>query len=187
MWNESRVYKFFNYGPISPEETSEPADVVVLFVWTQACLHWEGKVIWDKEGVMRHDGCKAVIGLCPLVTVHPMQRLHSQQWNNCLKQCFLCCLCWDYVTRTYIQVNRLTLLKMQLQLLQNKVLCPTECVPRLTLIPDFHMVFNFPYVYDYISTLCWQKQRSYKLVRMTMFAAQCALKPDTEKYGGIVA
>jgi hypothetical protein len=38
--------------------------------------------------------------------------------------------------------------------MQNKVLCTIGNFPRCTPVRDLHTVFNFPYVYDYMTKLC---------------------------------
>jgi hypothetical protein len=45
---------------------------------------------------------------------------------------------------------------MKLQRLQNKVLRTIGNLPRRTPIPDLHMAFKIPYVYDYITKFCRQ-------------------------------
>jgi hypothetical protein len=44
-----------------------------------------------------------------------------------------------------------------LQRLQNKVLRTTGKSPRHTPVSDFHMAFQIPFVYDYITKLCRQQ------------------------------
>jgi hypothetical protein len=44
-----------------------------------------------------------------------------------------------------------------LQHVQNKVLRTIWDFPRWTLVHDLHTAFNLPYVYAYITKLCWQQ------------------------------
>jgi hypothetical protein len=46
---------------------------------------------------------------------------------------------------------------MKLQRLQNKFLCTIGKFPRNDPIRDMHIFFKIPYVYDYITKLCWQQ------------------------------
>jgi len=43
---------------------------------------------------------------------------------------------------------------MKLHLMQNRVLRTTGNSPRPSPIPDLHMAFRLPYVYDFIAKLC---------------------------------
>jgi hypothetical protein len=67
---------------------------------------------------------------------------------------------------------------------ENKVLYTTGNFPRCTPVCDVHVTFKLPYVYDYITKLSGKKQKSYKIMRMNMFAAQDKVKPDTENLRG---
>jgi hypothetical protein len=58
------------------------------------------------------------------------------------------CPAWEFVADTHL---------LELQRLQNRVLCTIENVPRRTSVRDLHTAFNLPYVYDYITKLCRQK------------------------------
>jgi hypothetical protein len=46
---------------------------------------------------------------------------------------------------------------LKLQRLQNKVLRTIGNFPRPTLVRKVHKAFNIPYIYDYITKLCWQQ------------------------------
>jgi hypothetical protein len=46
---------------------------------------------------------------------------------------------------------------MKLQYLQNKLLRTIGNFPTLTLVPDLHVAFKIPYIYDYITKLCRQQ------------------------------
>jgi hypothetical protein len=72
------------------------------------------------------------------------------------------CSAWELAANTYL---------LKLQRLQNKVLHTIENVPRCTPVRDLHMVFIFPYTYDYVTKLCRQHAESYKIMRMNTFAA----------------
>jgi hypothetical protein len=58
------------------------------------------------------------------------------------------CPTWEFVADTYL---------LKLQHLQNKVLHTTGNFPRCILVCDLNMVFNLPYVYNYITKLCRQQ------------------------------
>jgi hypothetical protein len=53
-------------------------------------------------------------------------------------------------------------------------------LPRRTPVSDLHMAFKIPYVYDYITKLCRQQAKSYKIMIMRMFALLDKAKPDIE-------
>jgi hypothetical protein len=59
---------------------------------------------------------------------------------------------------------------LKLQRLQNKVLRTIENFPRCTSVRDMHTAFNLPYVYDYIQNCAGNKQMSYRIMRINMFA-----------------
>jgi hypothetical protein len=65
------------------------------------------------------------------------------------------------------------------QCLQNKVLRTTDNFSRLTPVRDLHMVFELPCLYYYISNYVGNKQKSYKIMKMKMFATLDKEKPDT--------
>jgi hypothetical protein len=46
---------------------------------------------------------------------------------------------------------------MKLQRLQSEVLRTTGNFPRHISVRDLHMAFQIPYIYDYITKLCWQQ------------------------------
>jgi hypothetical protein len=69
---------------------------------------------------------------------------------------------WELAADTYL---------LKLQHLQNKVLCTNGNFPRCTPVCNLHTAFNLPYVYDYIKKSAGNKQKSYKIMRMKMFAA----------------
>jgi hypothetical protein len=72
------------------------------------------------------------------------------------------CPTWELAADTYL---------LKLQRLQNKVLHTTGNFPRCTPVRDLHTIFNLPYVYDYIKNCAGDKQKSYKIMRMNIFAA----------------
>jgi hypothetical protein len=47
---------------------------------------------------------------------------------------------------------------LKLQRLQNKVLSTVGNSPRFTPVRDLHTAFNLPYIYNYITRLCRQKE-----------------------------
>jgi hypothetical protein len=55
------------------------------------------------------------------------------------------CPAWEFTAETQL---------LKLQRLQNRVLCPTANFPRRTSVRNIHIVFQIPYVYDYLTTLC---------------------------------
>jgi hypothetical protein len=72
-----------------------------------------------------------------------------------------------------------------LQGLQNKVLRTIANFPRRTPFRDLHMAFKVPYIYDYITKLCSNKQKSYKIMKMKMFATLDKANPDTGNKSGL--
>jgi hypothetical protein len=68
---------------------------------------------------------------------------------------------WELATDTYLS---------KLQRLQNKVMRTIENFPRCTPVHDLHTTVNLPYVYDYVINCAGDKQKSYKIMRMNMFA-----------------
>jgi hypothetical protein len=59
---------------------------------------------------------------------------------------------------------------VKLQRLQNKILRTIGNLPGRTPVRDLHMAFKIPYVYDYITNYAGNKQKSYKIMIMKMFA-----------------
>jgi hypothetical protein len=97
---------------------------------------------------------------------------HGCKWTAKEKQCFLCGLWQNIITRTvswkftvrsvmtyacptWELATDIYLLKWQR--LQNKVLRIIWNFPRRTLVRDLHTAFNLPYVYKYIIKLCRQQ------------------------------
>jgi hypothetical protein len=72
------------------------------------------------------------------------------------------CPAWELPADTYL---------LKLQRLQNKVLRTTGNFPRGTPVRDLHTVFNLPYVYDYTTNCAGNKQKSYKIMTVNIFAA----------------
>jgi hypothetical protein len=60
------------------------------------------------------------------------------------------CPAWEFVAETYKYL-------LKLQRLQNKVLRTIGNLPMRTLVREMHVVFQIPYVYDYITKL-YRKQ-----------------------------
>jgi hypothetical protein len=71
------------------------------------------------------------------------------------------CPAWELAADTYI---------LKLQRLQNRVLHTIGNFPRCTPVRDMHTAFNLPYVYDYKQNCAGNKQKSYGIMRMNMFA-----------------
>jgi hypothetical protein len=86
------------------------------------------------------------------------------------------CPAWELTADSYL---------LKLQRPQNKVLRTIGNYPRCTSVRDFHMGFNLPYVYDYVTKLCRRQVKSYKFMRMKMFTVQDKAKPDTENIRGL--
>jgi hypothetical protein len=74
---------------------------------------------------------------------------------------------------------------LKLQRLQNKALRTIGIVSRCTMVRDLLTVFNIPYVYDYATKFCSNKQKSQKFMRKQMFAVYDKAKPDTENIRGL--
>jgi hypothetical protein len=55
---------------------------------------------------------------------------------------------WEFAAHTHL---------MKLQRLQNKVLRTIGNFPRCTPVRDLHVVFEIPFVYDYVTKLCRQQ------------------------------
>jgi hypothetical protein len=55
---------------------------------------------------------------------------------------------WEFAADTHL---------LNLQRLPNQVLCTIGNFPRCTPTRDLHLVFQIPYVYDYITKLCRQQ------------------------------
>jgi hypothetical protein len=105
----------------------------------------------------------------------PQQQINMQQYRNWRKRSFLCGPRRSYIANTNGKSNTWELAAdaylLKLQRLQNKVLRITEKFPRCTSVRDLNMAFNLPYVYGYIRTLYWQQAKSYKIMRVNVFAA----------------
>jgi hypothetical protein len=74
---------------------------------------------------------------------------------------------------------------LKLQLLQNKVLRIIHNLPRCTLVHDMHVDFQIPYVYGFVRKLCRSKQKSFKIMKMKMYAILDKAKPHTESIKGL--
>jgi hypothetical protein len=74
---------------------------------------------------------------------------------------------------------------LKLQRLQNRVLRAIGNVPRHTPVRDLHMAFKHSHIYDYITKLCRHKQKSYKIMKMQMFATFDKANPDTGNKRGL--
>jgi hypothetical protein len=57
-------------------------------------------------------------------------------------------LAWIFAAETYL---------LKLQHLQNKVLRTSGNLPRRIQVRDMHVAFQIPYVYDYVTKLCWRQ------------------------------
>jgi hypothetical protein len=71
------------------------------------------------------------------------------------------CSSWELVADTYL---------LKLQRMQKKVLRTLGNFPRCTPVRDLHTAFKLPYIYDYIYEVCREKQNSYKIMKINMFA-----------------
>jgi hypothetical protein len=58
---------------------------------------------------------------------------------------------------------------LKLQYLRKKIFHIIGKFSSYTTACGFHTAFNLPYVYSYVTKLCSNKQRSYKIMRMKMF------------------
>jgi hypothetical protein len=58
------------------------------------------------------------------------------------------CPAWEFAADTQLLI---------LQRLQSKVLCTTGKFPRRTPVREFHMAFQVPHIYDYVTKLCRQQ------------------------------
>jgi hypothetical protein len=56
------------------------------------------------------------------------------------------CPTWEYAADAHLS---------KLQRLQNRVLRAIGNLDRRTLVLEMHVAFKIPYVYDYITKLCW--------------------------------
>jgi hypothetical protein len=74
---------------------------------------------------------------------------------------------------------------MKLQPLQNKVLRTIGYFIRRTPIRELHMALKIPYVYDYIKNNAGNKQKSYKIMTMKMFAIFHKAEPDIGSTRGL--
>jgi len=55
---------------------------------------------------------------------------------------------WEFAADSYL---------LKLQRLQNKDVRTTNNLPRRTPTRDLHMAFNIPYLYDFVTKLCWEQ------------------------------
>jgi hypothetical protein len=85
------------------------------------------------------------------------------------------CPAWEFGAETHLFI---------LQRLQNRVLRIIRNSSWRTSVRDFHMAFQIPYVYDYITNLCRQ-QRSFKIMIMKMFATLDKAKLEIESIRGL--
>jgi hypothetical protein len=71
------------------------------------------------------------------------------------------CPAWEFAADNHL---------LKLQGVQNKVLRTIGYFPRRTPIRDLHMALKLPYIYDYTTKFASNKQKSYKIMKMLMFA-----------------
>jgi hypothetical protein len=57
------------------------------------------------------------------------------------------CPVWEFAADTIL---------IKLKRLPNKVILTIGNFPRRTPVHEIHMAFHLPYVYDYVTKLCWQ-------------------------------
>jgi hypothetical protein len=83
------------------------------------------------------------------------------------------CPAWEFAAGTYL---------LKLQRLKK-----TKFSAQLEIFLDLHSAFTLPYLYDHITKRCsaGNKQTSYKIMRMNMFAAQRREKPDIQNIRGL--
>jgi hypothetical protein len=93
--------------------------------------------------------------------------MHPQQWETVFS---VGSEQKSYLKRRYTSQKRL----------QNKVLCTIGNFPRRTPVRDLHVAFRLPYVYDYAGN----KQKSYKIMKMKMFATLDKENRDTGNIRG---
>jgi hypothetical protein len=75
-----------------------------------------------------------------------------------------------------------------LQRLQNKVLRTTGNVPRRTAVRELQIAFKLPYIYMFIQqNFADNKQKSYKIMKMQMFATLYKANPDTGNIRALAA
>jgi hypothetical protein len=86
------------------------------------------------------------------------------------------CSAWDFAAEYHL---------LKLQRLQNKVIRNAGNFPRRTPIRDLHMAFKLPYIYDYTLNYEGNKQKSYNIVKMQIFATLDKASPDTENIRGL--
>jgi hypothetical protein len=55
---------------------------------------------------------------------------------------------------------------LKLQRLQNKVLRSIGNFPRRTPLRELHKAFSIPYIYDYMTKLSGNRQKSFKIMKM---------------------
>jgi hypothetical protein len=82
------------------------------------------------------------------------------------------CPAWEFSADSHL---------LKLQRLQNKVLRTIGNFPRHTPVRDLHMAFKLPHLRDYAGN----KQKSYKTMKMQMFATLDKANPDTENTRGL--
>jgi hypothetical protein len=79
------------------------------------------------------------------LSIHFKLTLHKAL-NTSVMTC--ACPAWEFAADTHL---------MKLQRLRNKVLRTVGKFIKNTPIRDMHNTFQIPYVYDYITRLCWQQ------------------------------
>jgi hypothetical protein len=67
---------------------------------------------------------------------------------------------WGFTAGTYLKSMRHQ---------QNRVLRTVDNCSRRASVPDLLMANQLPYVYEYITKLLRQKQRSYKIIKVQVF------------------
>jgi hypothetical protein len=76
---------------------------------------------------------------------------------------------WEFVAEAHL---------LKLQRLQNKILCTTGKFLMGASVCNMHMAFHNPYIHDYITKYADNRQKSFKIMIMKMFATFCKAKPD---------
>jgi hypothetical protein len=88
----------------------------------------------------------------------------------------MACPAWEFAAETYL---------LKLQRLQNKGFRTISNLPRCTLVRDVHVAFQIPYVYDYITEYAEDKQKSFTIMKIKMYATLDKAKPHTENIKGL--
>jgi hypothetical protein len=81
------------------------------------------------------------------------------------------CPAWEFAADSHL---------LKLQRLQNKVFRTIGNFPMCTPIHELHMAFKLLCIYEYIKNYAGNKQKSYKIMKMQMFATLDKASPTQE-------